>query len=141
MNSIAIERDGGALTHLFDFSTCETMWPHIPEDQVVFCTICGQLVTLSLESVSQSARIRLNALRILHKLWCVDFEELCCKGTNLMIVRASLQSREHSHVNPLFDVWDLLSVLVEDHARAWSSQRLVSGCGDHVAILERRRML
>merc|ERR1719174_3109438 len=125
MHSIAVERNGSVLAHLFYFATRKAVWPYIPQHQMVFCTICSQLVTLGLESLSQGVRILHHVLGVLDKVGCVDFEELGCQSTDLMVVRATLKSWEYSHIDSLFDIWDLVGVLVEDHSRARSSQGLV----------------
>merc|ERR1712176_548373 len=79
-------------------------------------------VTLLFERSCDSLRVRHDLLRILLELSSVHLEQLCSQGTDLMIVGSSLQPREDSHVNPVFDVWDLFGVLEEDHACSGPSQ-------------------
>merc|ERR1719247_3473867 len=117
------------------------MRPYIPQDQMILCPICSQFVALSLEGLSQGFRICYNILRVLHKVRRVDFKELGCQTTDLMVVGATLQCREHGHVDAVFDVWDLFGILVEDHPRTGPSQGLVCCCRNDVTVLERRRML
>merc|ERR1711871_999944 len=117
------------------------MGSHIPENQMILCTISRQLVTLCHQGGSQGLRVRFHILGVLDKLWSVDLKQLGSKSANLVIVWSTLQCGKHSHVNAVLDVRDLVGIFVEDHASSRSTQRLVSCCGDHVAVVKWRRML
>mmetsp|Transcript_14117 Transcript_14117/g.30759 ORF Transcript_14117/g.30759 Transcript_14117/m.30759 type:complete len:326 (-) Transcript_14117:22-999(-) len=65
-----------------------------------------------------------------------------------MIVRPTLQTREHSKVDFVFQIvhngvplliGSLLSLSIKDHGTTWTTQTLVCGCCDNVRVGEARR--
>mmetsp|Transcript_14659 Transcript_14659/g.34798 ORF Transcript_14659/g.34798 Transcript_14659/m.34798 type:complete len:659 (+) Transcript_14659:337-2313(+) len=141
MNGIAVQSDGRCLANLFHLGAGEAVRPQVPKQKVVVGSIARQLVPLAHQSVSKRLGIGLDLLGVILEHGAVHLEQLRCQASNLVVVRASLESREDGHVNTLLDVGDLLGILEEDHSSARPAQRLVRrGCHD-VAMLEGRRML
>merc|ERR1719182_1348392 len=117
------------------------MRSQVPQDQMIVCAIGRQLVAFGHQGLSQSRGIRLYVLGILDKVWGVYLQELTSESTDLVIVRSALQGREHSHVNAILDIWNLVRVLVEDHSSTRTPQRLVGCRCYHIAMLEWGKVL
>mmetsp|Transcript_5554 Transcript_5554/g.15704 ORF Transcript_5554/g.15704 Transcript_5554/m.15704 type:complete len:304 (-) Transcript_5554:314-1225(-) len=104
------------------------------------------------EGISELLETVGERLRVLHDLILVGLEfwrgghlQTCSQSGDGVVVWTTLVSREHREVdlvgNVVHDRVSLLVVLphtlpVEDHGSSWSSERLVSGGGDDVGIVE-----
>merc|ERR1740138_1155952 len=117
------------------------MRPEIPQDKVVVCAIGGNFVALLHECRRQNLTVHNELPGIFYKVRGIHLQELRCQSSNLVIVRTTLQGGEDSHINAVFDVWALVSVLEENHASARAPQGLVGCGGDNVAVLKWRRMV
>merc|ERR1719161_1031631 len=141
VHGIPVQGNRRGLADLLHFRTREAVWAQVPENEVVVGAIACQLVALRLQSFGKDICVSNYLLRVLHKFWGVDLQQLCCEATNLVIVRATLQSREHCHVDALLDIRDLIGVLEENHACTRSSQGLVGRGGHDIAVGEWRWVL
>ena len=141
VHRVAVQCDGGCLANLLHLGAGEAVGAQVPKQQMVVRAVAGELVALGHQGLCQGLGVGLDLLGVVLEHGGVHLQQLRGQGSNLVIVRATLQGWEDGHVDTLLDVRDLLRVLEEDHASAGSSQRLVGRGGHDVAVLKRRRVL
>ena len=83
------------------------------------------------KGLGESLGVLNNLLGVNLELWGSNLLQLNCEGSNRHIMWSSLEHWENSEV-------DLLGVLdlVENDSGSWSSQTLMSGGGNNIAVLE-----
>mmetsp|Transcript_1799 Transcript_1799/g.6402 ORF Transcript_1799/g.6402 Transcript_1799/m.6402 type:complete len:488 (-) Transcript_1799:88-1551(-) len=148
---VLVQCDVRKVTHLLQLAARQPKGPKIPQHQVVFRPVCNKLAALGHEVLAKSCRVLAHLLGVRRKRRGSHLLERNRKSGDLMVVRATLQRREHSLIDALLVVVHLALRLAllgrawapaeENHARARSAQGLVGGGGDHVAVLERLLLL
>mmetsp|Transcript_37835 Transcript_37835/g.75400 ORF Transcript_37835/g.75400 Transcript_37835/m.75400 type:complete len:381 (-) Transcript_37835:18-1160(-) len=140
MHGVAVQGDRRHLADLLELGAREAVRPQVPKDEVVVRAVAGELVALRLQRLGEGVRVGHDMLRVLLELRRAHLQKLRGQRADLVVVRATLQPREHRHVDALLDVRQLVAVLEEDHTRPRAAEGLVRRRRHHVAVLEGRRV-
>ena len=126
--------------------TSETQRPQVPQHQMVIRPLRNQLVTVAHQLHPQRPRVRLHLLRVRLELRAVRLLKRHSQRPDLMVVGPTLEGGKDGEIDFVLEVVHCslgLSFLggfgtlpVEDHARTWAPQTLVSGRGNDVAEFE-----
>ncbi|ETV97106.1 hypothetical protein H310_09915 [Aphanomyces invadans] len=132
---VLVERDTSDIAELFHLRTGDTSGAQVPQEQVVVGATSREDVPLVRQRFGQRTAIGLDLDGVLLEFGGRNFLQLSSNGSDLVLMRTALETREHSLVDLGFKVARVLAV--EDHAGAGTAKRLV-GCRRHdVAELER----
>jgi len=107
------------------------MGSDVPHDEVVIGTVSDDFLARLFKGSSHSSSVGDHLSAVCNELWGVNLLQLDGQGTNLVVVRASLEHGEYSKVNALKKF-----LLAEDDSRSGTSETLVSSGGDDVAERE-----
>lgn len=119
---------------LVDLRACEAMWADIPDNLVSVSAVSDELLSSGHQGSSHGSCISDDLSTVLDEGSTVDLLKLDSKSCDLMVVRTTLQHREHCKVD-LFKK----RFLAEDDSGAGTSQGLVCRRGDDVTEWERVR--
>ena len=68
---------------------------------MILSSICDKCMTSLCELIGESLSVGLYLLAIVLELWCSYLLQLCCKSSDLVIMRATLEHWEYCEINLL----------------------------------------
>lgn len=147
-DGVLVACDVDLLKNSLDTSTIQTLGAEVQQDHVAVGTVGDELVAESLELELHGLGVLDNLLLVLAELRSGGLLEGHGKGSDSVVVRTTLVSGEHREVDGTLKViHDVLTGLgvsaadtlaEEDHGTTRTTERLVSGGGHDISVLERR---
>ena len=136
-DAVLVEGDADVVAGLFVLGSGDSIGLEVPQDQVVFGSSRGHLVTvLRLEEVGKGGGVGLDLLGVDLEFGGHDFLELGGDTGDLVLVGSTLEGGEDGLVDFVLETTVVLSE--EDHTGTGSTEGLVGGGGDDVAVVKRR---
>ncbi len=133
------------LKNSLNTGTIKSLWTEVEENHVGVGSVRDELVAKLLELLLEGLGVLDNLLLVLLELWGGSLLEGNSQGSDGVVVWATLVTWEDGEVDLVLKiVHDVLARLVlgadtlaeEDHGTTWATERLMSGSGDDVGILE-----
>jgi hypothetical protein len=136
-DAVLVEGDADRVAGLFVLGSGDSIGLEVPQDQMVFGSSRGHLVTvLRLEGVGKGGGVGLDLLGVDLEFGGHDFLELGGDTGDLVLVRSTLEGGEDGLVDFVLESTFVLSE--EDHTGTGSTKGLVGGGRDDVAVLKGR---
>mmetsp|Transcript_98064 Transcript_98064/g.219445 ORF Transcript_98064/g.219445 Transcript_98064/m.219445 type:complete len:239 (-) Transcript_98064:866-1582(-) len=144
-NGVLVEHDGSLFANGLSFRAVHLLGAEVDEEEMVVRATGDEIEAAPLQGLPEG-------LGVLHHLLLVQAElrrhgllQRHSQGGDGLVVRAALEAREHSCVDPLLQVvhdrvallvHTLLTLAEEDHRTTRAPQRLVRGGRDDIRKLE-----
>eukprot|EP00162_Nutomonas_longa_P021989 comp4956_c0_seq1/m.3941 comp4956_c0_seq1/g.3941 ORF comp4956_c0_seq1/g.3941 comp4956_c0_seq1/m.3941 type:complete len:487 (+) comp4956_c0_seq1:26-1486(+) len=132
-DTVLVERDVHAVAQGLELGAREPDRAQIPQNQMVVRAARADAVAMGHKPSAQRADVLDDLLLVLLELGCGRLQQRRGHARNLVVVRPTLQRREHGVVDSVHKL-----LFGKDETRARPAQRLVCGRRDNVAVCKRR---